>query len=201
MYRLGKIPLFPSEVQTIRNLRIKTTDGGSADNIVLMCQKVFGSIQVHKSRVKELTNAINNINETKIGPSPVYYDYTFEPMHITRNPDDDSSFILNHIYISIQDKVNKDFGHAITAFKCTKCTRIKQRSNGTNKTVKVSCANPNKMKIIQKSVRYIYDSNDLHPRKLDWMNHQAILNYVKKNYPTAQHPSIAYHCVYIKKDI
>jgi hypothetical protein len=146
-------------------------------------------------------NGIKNINRTKIGPSPVYYDYTYEPRYITRHPEDDPSFILNHIYISIQDKVNNSFGHAITAFTCTKCTRIKERSNGTTKRVKVSCANPKKMKIIQKSVRYIYDSNDLHPRKLDWMNHQSVLNYVKNNYPTAQHPSIAYHCVYIKQEI
>lgn len=201
MYRLGKIPLFPGEIKSIRNLRRNITSGGSADDIVLMCQKVFGSIQFYRGRVNELVNGIKNINRTKIGPSPVYYDYTYEPRYITRHPEDDPSFILNHIYISIQDKVNNSFGHAITGFTCTKCTRIKQRSNGTTKRVKVSCANPKKMKIIQKSVRYIYDSNDLHPRKLDWMNHQSVLNYVKNNYPTAQHPSIAYHCVYIKQEI
>ena len=180
MYRLGKIPLYPGEVKAIRNLRNKpSVNTGSSEDLIKICQKVFGSVQFPNNR----QNMENNKN--KVGPSPVFIDYTFEPEYITLYPNGHPEFILNHIYVSISDDKNNNknqaVGHAITAFACI--TRKKVGS-----------------KFVQKTVRYIYDSNHLRPRQLDWLNKDKLINYAKKHVGIEE-PFITYYLVYIKKEI
>jgi hypothetical protein len=202
LYRLGKFRLLPNEVnnsefQAIRNFRRnRRVNGGTEADVVRLCQVVFGSVKLPNNRQNMGINRPTVVNRTRIGPrSPVYIDYAEDPEYITLHPNGLPDYILNHIYISIDSGNMSGSGHAITAFKCTTCSRT--RSNGTRR--RVSCNNQRSHK--QKTVRYIYDSNSLLPVKLDWMNKNEILRYARLNYPEIRIPDITYIGVYIKKEI
>ena len=192
LFRLGKINVPDNEInnmefQAIRNYRkLKRVNGGKDLDVIRICQLVFGNIRLPYNR-QNMGNINNNLaNRTKINNnSPVYVDFTLEPQYVNNMfiPDQNNNskdYILNHVYIDVVSSNNNIPGHAITGFKCS----VKNQNNNNYETV-----------------YYIYDSNTLKPKKLDWRNHERVLRYFRRNYESIINPQVGYLGVYIKKKI